>query len=181
MNIAVYLGSRNGNSDEYVAFAERTGKWIGANGHTLIYGGSRGGLMGILAESALKENGSVIGVLPAVDEIMTLKQPGLTQYLYTADVAERRSKMISLANAFIVLPGGLGTLDEISEVLSLKSLDLIRQPIIFFGPKAFFDPLRHLFRHLVNTGFSDEKYFENLLFTDDADEMARFITGIRPE
>ena len=124
MKIAVYLGSRNGARPEYVQAARSLGAWIGDKGHTLVYGGSRGGLMGELASAVLNHGGKVTGVLPDVDEIMNLKQKGLTEYIYTKDVAERRSKMIELADAFAVLPGGLGTLDEITEVLSLSENDV---------------------------------------------------------
>ena len=175
MKIAVYLGSRNGARPEYVQAARSLGAWIGDKGHTLVYGGSRGGLMGELASAVLNHGGKVTGVLPDVDEIMNLRQKGLTEYIYTKDVAERRSKMIELADAFAVLPGGLGTLDEITEVLSLKSLNLIPQPIVFFDAADYFAPLRALFRHMIGEGFSEEAYFENVLFTDDTTQLDAFL------
>lgn len=177
MNVAVYLGSRPGDSPAYAKNAEALGRWLGKSGLTLVYGGSKGGLMGVLASAALSEGGRVIGVLPDVDLIMQLKQPGLSQYVYTEDVAERRSRMIELADAFVVLPGGLGTIDEITEVLSLASLDLIRQPIVFFGAEGYFEPFRALFKHMIQKGFSEEAYFKNVCFTESLDELAAFLRG----
>ncbi len=175
MNIAVYLGSRPGDSPKYSEMTRALGKWIGKNGFTLVYGGSAQGLMGALADSTLASGGEVIGILPNVKEIMDVKQPGLTKYIYTASVAERRSRMIELADAFVTLPGGLGTLDEISEVLSLMSLDLLWQPVVFLGANGYYEPLRKLFRHIIDTGFSDRAYYKHVLFTEDIDSMAAHI------
>ena len=175
MNITVYLGSSSGDSQAYADNAEALGKWIGSSGHTLVYGGSNGGLMGTLATAALKAHASVIGVLPRVDAIMEREQAGLSQYIYTETVAERRSRMIAMADSFIVLPGGLGTIDEITEVLSLKSLSLIPQPIAFFGAEGYFEPFKALFRHMIDKGFSRRAYFENICFTESLDELTGFL------
>ncbi len=175
MNIAVYLGSRPGNSPAYTKNAQVLGSWIGKNGYTLVYGGSNGGLMGVLASAALQEKGSVIGVLPKVDAILKRTQAGLSEYIYTEDVAARRSRMIGLADAFIVLPGGLGTIDEITEVLSLASLGLARQPIIFFGADGYFEPFKALFQHMIDQGFSSETYFTNVCFTESLEELSAFL------
>lgn len=177
MNVTVYLGSRPGDSPAYTRNAETLGNWIGSSGHTLIYGGSDGGLMGVLASAALNAHGKVIGVLPQVEAIMQREQAGLSQIIYTEDVAARRSRMIELADAFVVLPGGLGTLDEISEVLSLASLDLIWQPIVFFGAEGYFEPFRALFRHMIEKDFSSESYFKNVLFTEELDELAAYLNA----
>lgn len=175
MNVAVYLGSRPGDSPAYARNAEALGSWLGKSGLTLVYGGSKGGLMGVLASATLSEGGRVIGVLPDVEAILRQKQAGLSQYIYTKDVAERRSRMIALADAFVVLPGGLGTVDEITEVLSLASLDLIPQPIVFYGAEGYFEPFKALFEHMIAKGFSSKEYFKNVCFTENLEELAAFL------
>ena len=177
MNIAVYLGSHAGDSPAYTNNARALGMWIGSSGHTLVYGGTTAGLMGVLADSALEAGGKVIGVLPNVPLIMDQKHPGLSEYICSDDVADRRSRMIELADAFVALPGGLGTLDEITEVLSLVSLDLVRQPIVFFGAESYFEPFKVLFEHMIAKGFSSRGYFRNVCFTEDIGKLAAFLEG----
>ena len=175
MNIAVYLGSRPGDSPAYVQNAANLGRWIALNGFTLVYGGTTAGSMGALAGAALAAGGKVIGVLPEVDFLTQQAQPHLTQTILTPDVASRRSRMIELADAFVALPGGLGTLDEISEVLSLQSLDLIKQPVAFLGTQGYFEPFKALFEHMIKRGFCDRAYLKNVLFTEDMAEMGVFL------
>ena len=115
MNITVYLGASNGNDQNLILAARKLGKWIGENGHTLVYGGSKCGLMGELAESVLKAKGKVIGVEPQFFIDAGFDYPKITQLIVTQDMSERKTKMIELGDAFIAFPGGTGTLEEITE------------------------------------------------------------------
>lgn len=110
MNITVYLASSTGNDPKFESAVKELGNWIGTSGNTLIYGGSKTGLMGELAQSVLQAGGKVIGVEPQffVDE--DYQYEGLTQLIVTQDMAERKTKMIELGDAFIAFPGGMGTL-----------------------------------------------------------------------
>lgn len=111
MNITVYLASSTGNDSKFEEAVKELGSWIGASGNTLVYGGSKTGLMGELAQSVLQAGGKVIGVEPQffIDE--DYQYEGLTQLIITKDMAERKTKMIELGNAFIAFPGGVGTLE----------------------------------------------------------------------
>ena len=117
MNITVYLGASNGNDQNLILASRELGKWIGENGHTLVYGGSKCGLMGELAESVLKAKGKVIGVEPQFFIDAGFDYPEITQLIVTQDMSERKAKMIELGDAFIAFPGGTGTLEEITEVI----------------------------------------------------------------
>ena len=124
MHITVYLGASCGTDPHLAQAVRELGAWIGAAGHTLVYGGSKTGLMGLLAQSALDQGGSVIGVEPECFMAQDLQHDGLTQLIVTRSMAERKAKMIQLGDAFIAFPGGTGTLEEITEVMSQVSLGL---------------------------------------------------------
>ena len=175
MNIAVYLGSTSGNKDEFSFAAKRFGRWIGGNGHTLVYGGANRGLMGDVADAVLESGGKVIGVIPDVDRIQERKHDGLTQLIEASSMAERKSKMIELADAFVALPGGIGTLDEITEVMSLSSLDIVSGKIIMFNTDGYYDPLKKVLENIIDNGFGKKEYFKKVLFSDDIEEIAGFL------
>ena len=175
MNIAVYCGSTAGNNSKFTDSAKELGRWIGENGHTLVYGGADRGLMGVLADSVLESGGKVIGVLPDVPRIQERKHKGLTECINTASMAERKAKMIELSNAFVALPGGIGTLDEITDVLSLSSLDVITGPVVLFNTDGYYEPFKKLLDNVIQNGLGRKEYFERALFSDDMKEIAEFL------
>lgn len=154
MHITVYLGASCGTDPHLAQAVRELGAWIGAAGHTLVYGGSKTGLMGLLAQSALEQGGSVIGVEPECFMAQDLQYDGLTQLIVTRSMAERKAKMIHLGDAFIAFPGGTGTLEEITEVMSQVSLGQLSAPCILYdldglllppeGPSGPYDRLRSL-------------------------------------
>jgi uncharacterized protein (TIGR00730 family) len=175
MNIVVYLGSSSGNNEHFKESARALGKWIGESGNTLVYGGANAGLMGEVANATLEAGGKVIGVLPDITAIQNRKHQGLTQYIETATMAERKAKMIELADAFVALPGGIGTIDEITDVLSLSSLDVVTCPIVLFNTDGYYEPFRALIRNIIENGLGRKEYFDRALFSDDMNEIAEFI------
>ena len=118
MNITVYLGANEGNDPALKQAVQELGRWIGESGNALVYGGSRCGLMGEIAESTLNAGGEVTGVEPEFFVQGELQHEGLTELIVTKDMTERKTKMIALGDAFIAFPGGTGTLEEIAEVIS---------------------------------------------------------------
>ena len=122
MNITVYLGANEGNDPALKTAVRELGTWIGESGNSLVYGGSKSGLMGELAESVLAAGGTVTGVEPQrfVDE--GFLYDAITELIVTPDITERKTKMIELGDAFIAFPGGTGTLDEIAEIMSKVAL-----------------------------------------------------------
>ena len=154
MNITVYLGANDGNDPLYLEEACRLGRWIGSSGHTLVYGGSACGLMGALARSALEAGGKVIGVEPQFFIDRAVQLNGLTELIITPDMAQRKAKMIELGDAFIAFPGGTGTLEEVSEVMSKLSLGHLSAPCIFYSLNGYYDDVQRLLTRMISAGFS---------------------------
>ncbi len=177
MNITVYCGSSEGGSPAYRERAAQLGRWIGENGHTLIFGGSGTGLMGTVADAALDAGGRVTGVQPDVQLIRERRHPRLTGYVDTKTISERKEVMYTRGDAFVALPGGVGTLDEITEVLSLSSLGLVSGPVVFVDTEGYYRPLRAVLDNIVAGGFGRSEYFEEVLFSDDIAEIAAHLEG----
>ena len=175
MKIAVYCGSASGTEPEYMAVARALGDWIGRNGHALVYGGSNTGLMGAVADAVLAHNGKVIGVLPDVPLIHERRHPGLSEYYLMDSMSARKDRMIELSDAYIALPGGFGTLDEISDVLCLNRLQLIRRPTVLVNTRGFYEPVRQLILNMIDAGFVGGEEMDMLRITDDVEEIAEFV------
>ena len=138
MHITVYLGANEGNDPCLRKAVEELGAWIGNRGHTLIYGGSQSGLMGILADSVLTAGGEVIGVESQFFIKNELQHDGLTKLIVTKNMSERKNKMIALGEAFIAFPGGTGTLEEIAEVMSKVSLKQLHAPCLIYNLNGYY-------------------------------------------
>lgn len=176
MNIAVYCGSDSGNCPDYIEAALRLGQWIGKSGNALVYGGGDSGLMGAVAKEVHNLGGEVIGVIPAnVDFIKERKQPFVTQLITTANMSERKQKMLELADAFIALPGGIGTLDEISEAITLTKIGIFDKPCILFNTNNFYEPLRQMFLGMEKAGFLWKDKMNHVLFSVDVDKIELFL------
>ena len=171
MNIAVYCGSSAGSKEAYTIGAVALGMWIAENGHTLVYGG----VMGTIANSVLSNGGKVIGVLPQVESIQNRRHQFLTEYIDTKDMAERKAKMIELADVYIALPGGPGTLDELSDIISLQRLHINENPCILYDIDGFYQPLKAFFEEMQTSGFAAKEDFNRVLFSKDLSEIETFI------
>ena len=171
MNITVYLGANAGNDPALAEAVRELGSWIGANGHRLVYGGSRSGLMGQLAQSALDAGGTVTGVEPQFFIQQELQHDGLTELIVTRDMAERKTKMIELGDAFIAFPGGTGTLEEIAEVMSKVSLGHLDAPCILYDLDGYYAGLKALLAHMVEMGLSSPERQSGIYFAKDLDEI----------
>lgn len=175
MKIAVYCGSVEGRSSSYQEGAAAFGSWMASQGHTLVYGGAQGGLMGTLADAVLSGGGTVIGVLPDVPSIQKRRHPNLTEYRETKDMAERKAQMIALADAYVALPGGPGTLDELSDVISLSRLGLEEKPCVLFDIDGFYEPLRQVFATMIQAGFAEPEDFRRVLISSDMEKIETFL------
>ena len=174
MNITVYLGSAMGSDPKYLREVIRLGTWIGRNGHKLIYGGSRVGLMGELAEAVLQAGGEVIGVEPGFFVDSCLQHDGINELIVTETMAERKAKMIELGDAFIAFPGGTGTLEEISEVMSQIRLGHNDKPCIVLKLDGYYEPLRAMLDTMVREDFLDHDSRRRFLFAGDVDWIERY-------
>ena len=157
MNITVYLGANEGRDPDLKKAARELGTWIGGHNNTLIYGGSKCGLMGELAESTLLAGGRVIGVEPQFFINMGFEYDAVSELIVTQNMSERKAKMIELGDAFIAFPGGTGTLEEIAEVMSQSALGFLKCPCIIYNLNGYYNSLRDLLYHMVRMDLSSEE------------------------
>ena len=171
MNITVYLGANEGNDPFLKETVRELGAWIGTNGNTLVYGGSKSGLMGELAESVLQAGGKVIGVEPQFFIDAGFVYDEITELITTKDMSERKAKMIELGEAFIAFPGGTGTLEEITEVMSKVSLKHLDAPCILYNLNGYYDSLKQLLEHMIEMDLSSAEKQEGIYFAEDLEEI----------
>ncbi len=171
MNITVYLGSNPGNDPALETAVRALGCWIGSHGHGLVYGGSRCGLMGMLAESVLASGGTVTGVEPQFFVDAGFVYDAITKLYITQDMSERKAKMIELGDAFIAFPGGTGTLEEISEVMSKVALHHLDAPCILYDLNGYYAGMRMLLDRMVASGLSTEEKLSGITFARTLDEV----------
>lgn len=175
MNITVYLGANEGNDPFLKETVRELGAWIGTNGNTLVYGGSKSGLMGELAESVLQAGGKVIGVEPPFFIDAGFVYDEITELITTKDMSERKAKMIELGEAFIAFPGGTGTLEEITEVMSKVSLKHLDAPCILYNLNGYYDSLKQLLEHMIEMDLSSAEKQEGIYFAEDLEEIQRIL------
>ena len=175
MNITVYLGANEGNDPFLKEAVRELGAWIGTNGNTLVYGGSKSGVMGELAESVLQAGGKVIGVEPQFFIDAGFVYDEITELITTKDMSERKAKMIELGDVFIAFPGGTGTLEEITEVMSKVSLKHLDAPCILYNLNGYYDSLKQLLEHMIEMDLSSEEKQEGIYFAEDLEEIQRIL------
>lgn len=171
MNITVYLGANLGNDPALSQAVQQLGRWIGESGNALVYGGSKSGLMGLLADSVLAAGGRVTGVEPKCFLDAELQHEGLTELIVTEDIPARKTRMIELGDAFIAFPGGTGTLEEIAEVMSKVSLGHLDAPCILYDLDGYYAGLKALLAHMVEMGLSSPERQSGIYFVKNLDEI----------
>lgn len=147
-SICVFCGSSLGNDPAFVEAARLLGRLLAENQITLVYGGAKVGLMGVVADSVLENAGTVIGVIPKFLEQKEITHLGLTELIICETMHERKTKMFELSQGFIALPGGFGTLEEVIEILTWQQLGLHKCPIAFLNVNGFYDHLHMLFKEM---------------------------------
>lgn len=162
-SICVYCGSSAGNDYGYRDAARRLGRILAERGIRLIYGGGRVGLMGVIAEAVLAGGGAVTGIIPGHLQQREVGHHGLTELIVVDSMHDRKARMSELADAFVVLPGGLGTLDETFEIITWKQLRLHDKPIALVDIGGYWQPLVALVAAQVKAGFVQPRHAE--LFT----------------
>ncbi len=168
--ICVFCGSADNLHPDYLAAARRLGEAIAARGLRLAYGAGRTGLMGAVADGALQAGGEVIGVIPAIFYTPQLAYVGLTSLEVVDNMHQRKARMAELADAFIALPGGYGTFEELFEMLTWAQIGLHHKPVGLLNVRDYFKPLLEMLAHARREGFI---YAEHLdLFTCLADPAA---------
>src|SRR5579872_6869283 len=151
--VAVYCGSANGSSPAFLAEAKALGSAIARAGFGLVYGGASVGLMGAVADAALAGGAEVIGVLPEILSGSEIAHRGLTRLEMVPTMHERKARMVKLADAFLMLPGGYGTLDEMMEIVTWKQLRLHAKPCVLINTAGYWDGLLAFLDRAVEAGF----------------------------
>lgn len=174
-SVCVYCGSRSGNKPAYVELATELGERIAAANMQLVYGAGSIGLMGVVARSARDAGASVVGIIPEHLDAVEITQDGLDELHVTDNMHERKKMMFDRSDAFIVLPGGLGTLDETMEMMTWAQLSLHKKPIILVNFAGFWSPLIELIEHVVEDGFASKQHAELLTIAETAEEAIEIL------
>jgi uncharacterized protein (TIGR00730 family) len=179
-SVCVFCGSRTGSDPAFTEAAVTMGRAIASRGLTLVYGGARVGLMGSLANAAMAAGGHVVGVIPKGLVQKEIVHDGLAELFLTDTMHERKDRMITLADAFISLPGGFGTYDELFEVLTLAQIGFHDKPNALLDTKGFFQPMVALMKHTIDHAFAAPEH-EGLVIVDaDPERLLERIASWTP-
>ncbi|WP_130356881.1 TIGR00730 family Rossman fold protein [Pigmentiphaga kullae] len=165
--VAVFCGSNFGFSDEYAQAARQLGAQIAARGLTLVYGGTHKGLMGIMADTVLEAGGQAVGIINRRLHDRGHLHPGLTSHEIVADMRARKARMADLADAFIAMPGGLGTFEELFEAATLTQLGDHTKACGVLNVRGFYEPMRAMLTHAVQEGFMKPEHRDMIVIEAD--------------
>ncbi len=179
--VCVYCGSRLGHDPIYAEAAKKFGDLLVERGIGLVYGGGSVGLMGVVAETVLRGGGQVIGVIPQALDRREIIHHNLTELHIVPTMHHRKALMSERADAFVALPGGYGTLDELFEAITWLQLGIHRKPVGLFNVNGFFDHLIAMIHHMVTQGFIDQNNGELLQVEANADLLLDKIANFNPE
>ena len=157
-NICVFCGSQSGIAPRYRQTAIELGRLLAQRGHGLVYGGGHVGLMGTIADAVLEAGGAVTGVIPKPMTERELAHETVTKLYVVSSMHERKALMASLSDAFIAMPGGYGTLEELFEVIAWAQLGIHRKPIGVLNASGYFDALLSLVEHMIGEGFVKSRH-----------------------
>jgi uncharacterized protein (TIGR00730 family) len=170
-SICVFCGARFGTDPGARALAANLGELLARERMTLVYGGGGVGLMGVMANAALAAGGKVTGVIPRFLLKREAGHPALTETLVVENMHQRKLEMFERSDAIVVLPGGIGTLEEFFEILSWRTLGLHTKPIVIVDLGGYWKPLAALLRSIVEGGFADRGHLDLVAFIDDLDQL----------
>lgn len=178
--LAVFCGSSTGENRVYLDYAKVFGEELANNNKTLVYGGAQVGCMGALADATLHNGGHVIGVIPEKLKAVEIAHNQLSELYVVSTMHERKSKMAELADGFIALPGGAGTLEEWFEVFTWAQLGYHEKPCGLLNVNNFFDPLITMLDHTIEQGFMNKNYREMIIISSDPKELIEKMDSYRP-
>jgi len=179
-SVCVYCGSSAGARSAYSERAALLGTRLAREGLSLVYGGGNVGLMGIVADAALAAGGEVIGVIPEQLVGWEVAHRGLTRLEVVATMHERKARMFDLSDAFVALPGGFGTLDEMFEMLTWRQLGLGDKPCAFLDVDGYYAPLMAMLDRMLSEGFLRAEHLADLWHGEDVDALLDWISRDRP-
>jgi uncharacterized protein (TIGR00730 family) len=170
-SVCLYCGSSNGVAEHYKTTAYNVSRTLAEKKLKIVYGGGHVGLMGIIADAALTAGAQVIGIIPEHIRSQEVQHTGLTELHVVPDMHTRKRMMVERSDAFVILPGGFGTLDEAFEILTWKKLGLHNKPIVIFNQSGYWDPLIQLIERTVKEGFASPRDLELYKVVTNIDEL----------
>ncbi|MCY7349253.1 MAG: TIGR00730 family Rossman fold protein [Cytophagaceae bacterium] len=179
--LCVFCGSSVGYREIFRETATELGRAMVSRGIDLVYGGGHVGLMGVLADAVLAQGGQVVGVIPQFLKDWEVAHSGVTELIVSQTMHERKARMAGLADGFIALPGGYGTLDELFEILTWKQLRLHAKPVGILNADGFFSPLLQMLDSMVAEGFVNATNRQLILVADGVDELLEKMTLHTPK
>ena len=174
----MFCGARFGTDPGLREVAQQLGSLLAREGITLVYGGGGVGLMGLVANAALEDGGRVVGVIPRFLLQREAGHPALTHTVVVETMHERKLQMFERSDAFVVLPGGIGTLEELFEVLSWRTLGLHTKPIVIVDQGGYWQPLAALLRGVVEGGFAERTHLDHVAFVSDLKDVLPAIAAM---
>ncbi|GGI39365.1 TIGR00730 family Rossman fold protein [Mammaliicoccus stepanovicii] len=178
--IAVFCGASNGNDPIYTERAYEFGKYLAENQYELIYGAGSTGMMGAVANGVLEHNGIAIGIMPKFLAEREIAHDSLSEYHVVETMHERKQMMSDMADAFIMLPGGAGSLEEFFEIYTWSQIGLHHKPIGAFNIHHFFEPMESMIKHLIHTGFVNEDYRHLAVIEEDIPKLFASLKKSQP-
>lgn len=169
--VCVFTGAASGINPLYKDAAYQMGQMIASRGFGLVYGGGKMGLMGAVADGALAANGKVTGIIPRFLDNIEVGHKGVTDLHIIDSMHERKTMMYDIADAFIIFPGGLGTLDETMEIITWRQLGLHKKPIIIVNLNGYWDTMLIMFQNIINQGFMHHGHNGHFDQVDDLDNL----------
>lgn len=181
MNICVYGASSNSIDKSYIEAGENLGKMIAENGDTVVYGGGACGMMGAVARGARSAKGNVVGISPAFFKVDGSLFDDCTEFIYTETMRERKQILEDRSEAFIVTPGGVGTMDEFFEIFTLRQLDKHNKPIAVFNINGFYDELIAMFEHTIEEKFMTPSNRDLWFVSNEPNEILNYVKTYVPK
>lgn len=179
-SICVYCSSSEAIPSKYTKLAETLGTEIGKRGFRLIYGGTRCGTMGIVADAAKNSGATVIGIIPQRIQDLGLAYDRCDELIVTKDLRDRKALMDEMSESFVALPGGIGTLEEVIEIFNLKYLRYHQKPVIFLNHEGFYEPLFQFFNHLYEERFTKKAVEQLYAAIPDVPSIFRYLEQYQP-
>ena len=175
--LAVFCGSSTGSNPIYSEKARALGQLMVAHNFHLVYGAGNVGLMGVIADEVLKHGGEAIGVIPQHLVDMEVAHSGLTELIVTDTMHQRKSIMAERADGFVAMPGGIGTLEEIAEIMTWSQLDLHHKPVAFLNVNNYYDQLYAFLRHSIDEQFVKTANVDEIIFESDPEVLLQQVNA----
>ena len=175
-SICVYCGSRKGEDSSLMPMAYKVGEIIAKSGNSVVYGGACVGLMGQVADGALSQGGRVVGIIPKLIFDFEVAHNGLSELIQVESMHDRKLKMMELSDAFIALPGGFGTMDELNEIITWRQIKLHKKPIAILNHNGYYDHFIEFIKVCVKSGLISQEHLDMLIVSNTIEELMQKIT-----